>query len=172
MAKGDDDMRADQWERLKRNMSDDVKRLNADVVGGGKPPAGRYTDAVKPSPLEEKFLEEWSKRYDIPLEREYRFAPPRRWRFDFAHVMAHVAVELEGGIFSGGRHTRGYGYQADAEKYNHAAAMGWMVFRLTTGQVTPENLELIHGAIQRRKDGIPAEEGSDARRGADGEGHA
>ena len=66
-----------------------------------------------------------------PLCREHRFAPPRRWRFDFAHPAALVAIELEGGIWSGGRHTRGSGFKADCLKYNAAALSGWTVFRLT-----------------------------------------
>jgi very-short-patch-repair endonuclease len=64
-------------------------------------------------------------------EREYRFASPRRWRFDFAWPAQRVAVECDGGTYSGGRHTRGDGYRRDAEKLNAAAALGWRVFRVT-----------------------------------------
>lgn len=68
--------------------------------------------------------------------RELRFAPPRRWRFDFAFPDHLVAVEIEGGIYSGGRHTRGKGYEADCEKYNQAvAAGGWRVLRFTAGML-------------------------------------
>lgn len=66
-----------------------------------------------------------------PLVREHRFAPPRRWRFDFADPESQVAIELEGGVWSGGRHTRGGGFAADCTKYNAAALAGWTVFRLT-----------------------------------------
>jgi len=68
-------------------------------------------------------------------EREHRFAPPRRWRFDFAWPARMIAVEIEGGVWTGGRHTRGTGFEADAEKYNTAALMGWKVFRFTGGMV-------------------------------------
>jgi len=30
---------------------------------------------------------------------EYRFAADRRWRFDRADPVHHIAVELEGGVF-------------------------------------------------------------------------
>ena len=67
--------------------------------------------------------------------REYRFKPPRRWRFDFCWPELKIAVEIEGGIWTGGRHTRGGGFIADLEKLNHAAALGFRVFRFPTAQV-------------------------------------
>lgn len=69
-------------------------------------------------------------------EREYRFAPPRRWRFDFAWPEQWVAVEVEGGAFVGGRHTRGAAFEKDAEKHSEATAMGWRVLRVTPAQIT------------------------------------
>ncbi len=67
--------------------------------------------------------------------RELAFAPPRRWRFDFAWPELSLAVELEGGIWSGGRHARGRGIADDAEKYNAAALRGWTVLRYTSDDV-------------------------------------
>lgn len=61
----------------------------------------------------------------------YRFAPPRRWRFDLSWPDEHLAIEVEGGVYSGGRHVRGKGYEADLEKYNTAALAGWLVLRFT-----------------------------------------
>jgi len=43
-----------------------------------------------------------------------------------------IAVEIEGGVWTGGRHTRGAGFRQDMEKYNEATAMGWRVFRVDT----------------------------------------
>jgi len=68
--------------------------------------------------------------------QEYRFHPTRRWRFDFAFPKQKVAVEVEGGAYTRGRHTRGSGFTADCEKYSHAAAMGWKVLRFTGEQIT------------------------------------
>lgn len=67
--------------------------------------------------------------------REHRFVPDRRWRFDFAWPDRMLAVEVEGGVWNGGRHTRGAGYERDAEKYNRAAILGWRVLRFSTQQV-------------------------------------
>ncbi|HUU23465.1 MAG TPA: DUF559 domain-containing protein [Phycisphaerae bacterium] len=64
--------------------------------------------------------------------RQHRFAPPRRWRFDFAWPAQKVAVEIEGGTFVRGRHTRGAGFQGDCEKYNAAVSLGWRVLRYTS----------------------------------------
>lgn len=66
--------------------------------------------------------------------REYKFHPVRKWRFDFAFADM-VAVEIEGGIWTRGRHTRGSGFIKDCEKYNTAAALGWRVFRFPSGMV-------------------------------------
>jgi len=70
-----------------------------------------------------------------PFVREFKFHPVRRWRFDFAFPEQMVAVEVEGGAWNGGRHTRGSGFTADCEKYNAAALLGWRVFRFTVKQV-------------------------------------
>ena len=65
-------------------------------------------------------------------DREYRFAPDRLWRFDFAWPAARVALEVEGGSWTAGRHVRGQGFERDLEKYNEAGIRGWLVVRVTT----------------------------------------
>lgn len=68
-------------------------------------------------------------------EAEYLFARPRRWRFDWAWPDERIAIEVEGGVFVRGRHTRGAGYVADMEKYNEARVRGWAVYRITPSQL-------------------------------------
>lgn len=63
--------------------------------------------------------------------REYVFALPRRWRFDYCWPAYNVALEVEGGTWVRGRHTRGKGFEADCEKYAEAAIMGWAIIRVT-----------------------------------------
>jgi very-short-patch-repair endonuclease len=70
-----------------------------------------------------------------PPVPEFRFHPVRKWRFDFAWPALRVALEIEGGVYAKGRHTRGKGFEADIEKYNTAALLGWTVIRATTGQL-------------------------------------
>ena len=64
-------------------------------------------------------------------EQEYRFHQARKWRFDFAWPEKQLAVEVEGGVWTDGRHTRGDGFEKDAEKYNAACEAGWTVLRYT-----------------------------------------
>lgn len=71
----------------------------------------------------------------IEFVREYRFDEARRWRFDFAMPERKIAIEVDGGVFSGGRHTTGKGFEADLEKLNRAVTLGWRVLRYSTGMV-------------------------------------
>ena len=74
--------------------------------------------------------------YDLPVPvREYRFHPARRWRVDYAWPEHRLAVEIEGGAWIGGRHTRGSGFVRDIEKYNSLAVMGWSLLRFTPRQI-------------------------------------
>lgn len=82
---------------------------------------------------------------------EYRFAPPRKWAFDFAFPRKLVALEIEGGVWVRGRHTRGSGYIADMEKYSNAAVLGWCVIRTTPADLfNDETLDLIRRAFRRK----------------------
>ena len=67
--------------------------------------------------------------------REYRFHPMRLWRFDYCWPARKLSLEIEGGVYAGGRHVRGRGYENDTEKYSTAAAMGWCVIRATPKQL-------------------------------------
>jgi len=75
------------------------------------------------------------KTYGLEPATEFRFHPVRRWRFDYAFVSEKIAVEIEGGIWIRGAHTRGGHFLSDAEKYNTAIALGWRVFRFTPQQL-------------------------------------
>ena len=79
---------------------------------------------------------------------EYRFARPRRWRLDYAWPWHKVALEVEGGAWTGGRHTRGSGFVADIEKYNELAVRGWRLVRVVPkALLTSETVELLRRAL-------------------------
>lgn len=69
-----------------------------------------------------------------PPVAEFCFAPPRKWRFDWAWPERMIALEIEGGIWIKGRHTRPSGFIKDMEKYNEAAIRGWRIIRCTRAQ--------------------------------------
>ena len=75
-------------------------------------------------------------------ELELRFSSERRWRFDLAwrrftgERPNHLAIEIDGGGFVQGRHSRGLGIEKDCEKYAHAMLAGWRVLRVTPKQIT------------------------------------
>lgn len=71
----------------------------------------------------------------VECVKEFRFHQVRRWRFDYAIPALKIALEVEGGAWTGGRHTRPGGFLNDMEKYNAAAMAGWTVVR-----TVPEDL--------------------------------
>ena len=80
---------------------------------------------------------------------EFRFHPVRKWRFDAAFVEQKLAVELEGGIWVGGRHNHPIGFLKDIEKYNAAAILGWRIIRITGQHVkNGEGLKWVMEALK------------------------
>lgn len=70
----------------------------------------------------------------IHFEREHRLCKDRRWRLDFL-IAGILAVEVDGAIWTGGRHSRGAGITSDAEKLNQATLMGYKPLRFTPDHV-------------------------------------
>ena len=85
----------------------------------------------------------------LPMPRtEYRFHPVRRWRNDYAWPAHCVALEIEGGVWKQGRHTRGSGFVKDMEKYNALANMGYRLIRCQPADLCkPETMRLIRDAL-------------------------
>lgn len=98
------------------------------------------------SHLEAKFALVWRALEGPELVSEHRFHPSRKWAFDFAYLPGRIAVEIEGGVWTGGRHNRAKGFIDDCTKYNEAALMGWRVIRLTDELIQPDTVERIIAA--------------------------
>jgi very-short-patch-repair endonuclease len=95
-----------------------------------------------------------AQKLGVEVVAEYRFFPPRRWRFDYALVEERIAIEVEGGIWlkGGGRHNRGKGMLNDMAKYNAAAVEGWIVIRTTPNTLIAQStLDLIQRALETRR---------------------
>jgi hypothetical protein len=101
------------------------------------------------SHLEQQFADLWLSLYPtIDLHSEYRFSPPRRYRWDFCHLESKVAIEINGGVWMGrSGHSGGTGLVKDYEKLCLAAAQGWRVFLLAPAMITDEYLSAIATAI-------------------------
>lgn len=83
---------------------------------------------------------------------EWPFHPERKWRFDYACPELKIAIEVDGGVFTGGRHSGGIGQVKDMEKGNAACSLGWLVYH-----ITPDDMydlafrKLVLQAIEMRK---------------------
>ena len=77
-------------------------------------------------------------------EPEHKFVKDRRWRIDYAWPSIKLGVELEGGIYTKGRHVRGKGYANDMEKYNRMAEEGWCLLRYEPTKIDWKQIERLY----------------------------
>lgn len=108
---------------------------------------------------------------NVDVVKEYRFAPPRLWKCDYAILQYKIAVEVEGGAFKvrryvskrtgqlvttvGGRHNSAKGFIADMEKYNAYTLLGWSLLRYTPQQIlTMQTINDIMVLIDTKKEGL------------------
>jgi very-short-patch-repair endonuclease len=92
------------------------------------------------SRLAHQFERLWAIHKGPALTKEVTFYPGRRFRFDYAHMATKVGIELDGGIFIRGRHSRGMGQAKDAEKGRLAWEKDWDCIHFTTACLTSENV--------------------------------
>jgi len=101
-------------------------------------PSKKTKSRKKKQDLQRKLFKQFCKTENLPApECEYMFHDTRRWRIDyyFQHKNRKVALEVEGGVWSRGRHVRPTGFIKDMEKYNQLSCYGIYLLR-----VTPQDL--------------------------------
>jgi very-short-patch-repair endonuclease len=82
-------------------------------------------------------------------EREWRFHPTRKWRLDFAYPDKKIGIEVQGGIYVRGAHSRGTGLERDYEKYNQAQVLGWDVYQFSRKMIeSGEAIETIKRVLE------------------------
>lgn len=97
-------------------------------------------------------------------DTDYRFHDKRRWKFDWAHRVTRVAVEIDGGnrmaavdddgnAVAIGGHTQ----EKDYEKLNAATANGWRVFRFTPAMLTRNPIGCVEQVTQLMGIELPSE---------------
>ena len=110
----------------------------------------RSASVHTPSQLERRFELLWKTAGGPALQSEFRFHATRKWRADYAHIESRTLIEVEGGAWVGGRHTRAAGFVADAEKYLEATLAGWRLVRLVDRQLTLETVGRVAAAVRDR----------------------
>lgn len=83
-------------------------------------------------------------------DHEFKFDAKRKWRIDYfwGNSGKPVAMEVQGAIFTGGRHVRGAALVREHEKLNHMAIAGIRVLFVTPKQLeTGEAFELVRQAL-------------------------
>lgn len=93
--------------------------------------SGNIERKVLYSELEKKLKE--VDRYTMPEVPFSHFLPTKRkFRADFLMPILKIIIEVNGGQFTGGRHTRGgQGYETDLTKLNLAQIHGYRVIQFT-----------------------------------------
>ena len=86
-----------------------------------------------------------------PPTREALALPGRRFRWDYSWPEVKLALDVQGGVYVGGHHSRGKGYEDDNVKANWAVLMGWRVLRATPGQIA--NGEALRWVLRALKEG-------------------
>lgn len=96
--------------------------------------AGASTTIPQPLSVGEETLARDLTAYKIPFQREVCLIEGRKWRWDF--VVGKLAIEIHGGTWSGGRHSRGSGQHSDFAKQNAVVRAGYLPLVYTTAMVT------------------------------------
>ena len=87
--------------------------------------------------LENSFLAHWVMLFPQlpPPVRQFKIRNPntgRDWRLDFAWAEELLAVEIQGGAWTGGGHNTALGQQKDYIRHNHLTWKGWRVLYFNT----------------------------------------
>lgn len=111
-------------------------------------PTEKVRQRANKRPLTDAFTAICLSELRMEVVKEFQFHPTRRWRFDYAIPSHKIALEVEGGVFSKGRHTRGAGFIGDIEKYNEATRLGWRVVRTVPWELnTRKTVQLLRELI-------------------------
>ena len=111
-------------------------------------PTKKVRQRANKRPLTDTFTAICLSELRMEVVKEFQFHPTRRWRFDYAIPSHMIALEVEGGVFSKGRHTRGAGFIGDIEKYNEATRLGWRVVRTVPWELnTRKTVQLLRELI-------------------------
>ena len=147
-------------QKVSRARSSTVETLASQRDAGSTPAAPRKR---KPAYTEEQ-VRAWCVKHSLPEPLfELQFHPTRKWRFDialteiraakhsdgtedtdFSFQLRGVAIEIQGGIWVGGGHSRGAQMKKDWEKWMEAQRLGWkMAWREPKDLLTEDTAKIV-----------------------------
>ena len=101
----------------------------------------------------EKVVRAFFLQHGLPEPRtEWQFDPNRKWRWDYCwnalEDTGMLALEVNGGLWTGGAHVRPARMLEEYEKWNRAACLGWRVLFVTPDQLLKaETVRLVREAL-------------------------
>lgn len=106
-----------------------------------------------PLPVEEYPFAKDATAKDLPPHMLRHDSDGRAWRFDYLFAEADLALEIQGGLFNGGRHVRGAALLKEYQKINAAVILGYAVLFTTWQEIEDGSIfPTIKAAIAARED--------------------
>ena len=81
---------------------------------------------------------DWLNANNIAFVKEYKFCKERKWLIDYYLPELNAAIEVEGGVWSGGRHVNPKGFLNDMDKYNAITMAKIDLLRIDTDRLNSQ----------------------------------
>jgi hypothetical protein len=81
---------------------------------------------------------DWLTLNKIAFVKEYKFCKERKWKIDYYLPELNAAIEVDGGVWSGGRHVNPKGFLNDMEKYNAITMAKIQLLRIDTDRLNSQ----------------------------------
>lgn len=126
-------------------------RVRAQILAGTGKPAKSKGKRIKAAVRYAAFPD-FCERMGLPRPvQELRFHPVRFWRMDFAWPEYGVFLEVQGGLFTNGRHNRGAAMLKEFEKINTASSLGWRpLYCQPSDLMTTATADFIRAALNHK----------------------
>lgn len=150
-------MTEEQLRQLQENLRKGKEGKGINYCPGGIKPVLSHPEAIVKASKKQSQMEKLKNRFESlwkelggeAFKAEVTFHPTRKWRFDY--TVGDWAIDLQGGIWIKSGHSSGAGINRDAEKFSHAALLGWKVIIITEDMITNGKArDILKDVISRR----------------------
>jgi very-short-patch-repair endonuclease len=138
----------------RRDPQGEAGPMTRELFPGGSRPVGKKAKPKAGMRTHEILMGVHLKELKLDYFRECPFHDRRNWRFDFAVPSHMLALEIDGGIYTQGRHTRGVGFQEDLTKMQEAACLNWTVIRFSVQDVLTGRAKAVVARWLKRGNGV------------------